>query len=347
MRVIGVDPASDADWQRLQAGGGAGLFHTQPWFAALADTYALSIRALVVLDDAGTPIAGLACCQIDDVLGPRLVALPFSDACDPLVRSQMGWDALLAHLAQGTSPVHLRFLDFVSPDEGTSLEVIKRARWHRLNLESPVSSLWSSLAAANRRAIRKAERSGLAVLTLEDEDELQRFHALHVSLRKRKYHLLAQPFAFFQAIGQRFRAVDGWYPLGAYLDGRLIAGALFLHWGDTLYYKFNASEETGLHLRPNNLLIWSGIQLAKSLGCRWLDLGPSDDDQPGLVRFKRDFGAAESELRHLRISPAAAVHRDTRQIRRLLGDITALLTTPQVPDEVSAEAGAMLYRLFA
>ena len=347
MRVISVDPISDARWQRLQAGGGAGLFHSQPWFAALADTYALSIRALLALDDAGTTSAGLACCQIDDELGPRLVALPFSDACDPLVRSPEGWEALMNHLSQGTMPVHLRFLDFVLPGEGMRPEIVKRARWHRLNLDSPIASLWSGLAAANRRAIRKAENGGLVLRPLEGDGELQRFHALHVGLRKRKYRLLAQPFAFFQAISRRFRAVDGCYPLGAYLDGQLIAGALFLHWGDTLYYKFNASAESGLPLRPNNLLIWNGIQLAQSLGCRWLDLGPSDDDQPGLVRFKRDFGATESELRHLRMTPASAVHRDTRHTRRLLGDLTALLTAPQVPDEVSAEAGAMLYRLFA
>jgi hypothetical protein len=31
----------------------------------------------------------------------------------------------------------------------------------------------------------------------------------------------------------------------------------------------------------------------------------------------------------------------------MLGDLTALLTRPDVPDDISADAGALLYRYFA
>ncbi len=274
------------------------------------------------------------------------MALPFTDACDPLVRSRDGWDAIARHLGEGTAPVNLRFLNF-SPSAASGLGVVKRARWHRLDLSASIETLWAGIAPASRRAIRKAERSTVEIRPFAGDEDLQQFHALHVGLRKRKYRLLAQPLAFFQAIGRRFSAGGNWYPLGAFLDGRLIAGVIFLRWGDTLYYKFNASSEAGLDLRPNNLLIWNGIGLAHSLGCRWLDLGPSDDDQPGLIRFKRDFGAAESEVSHLRLTPTNAIEQDSRAVRSLLGEITALLTGADVPDEVSAEGGAMLYRFFA
>ena len=121
---------------------------------------------------------------------------------------------------------------------------------------------------------------------LDGMDDLAEFHRLHVALRKRKYRLLAQPFAFFEAIKHRFQEVDGWFPLGAFVDDRLVAASLYLRWGDTLYYKFNASCTRSLELRANNLLVWAGILLAQSLGCSELDLGPSDDDQPGLIRFQ-------------------------------------------------------------
>ena len=49
--------------------------------------------------------------------------------------------------------------------------------------------------------------------------------------------------------------------------------------------------------------IGAGIELADSLGCHTLDLGPSDDDQPGLIRFKRQSGAEEHELEVLRFTP--------------------------------------------
>ena len=50
------------------------------------------------------------------------------------------------------------------------------------------------------RAVRKAEHRGVVVRPLNGSDGLAEFHRLHVALRKRKYHLLAQPFEFFEAI---------------------------------------------------------------------------------------------------------------------------------------------------
>src|SRR5262245_36631100 len=76
-------------------------------------------------------------------------------------------------------------------------------------------------------------------------------------------------------------------------------------------------------------------------------LGPSDDDQPGLIRFKRDLGAQEKELRFLRYTPPGWPPERGAEVGRLLGQLTRLLTPPDVPDEVTERAGAVFYRLFA
>ena len=109
-----------------------------------------------------------------------------------------------------------------------------------------------------------------------------------------------------------------------------------------MHYKFNASVRDALAMRPNNLLVWKGILLARALGCATLDLGPSDDDQPGLVRFKRDTGAVESELQFLRWAPVDWEDAREAEARRMLGEITGLLTAPEVPDNVTQSAGAAL-----
>jgi CelD/BcsL family acetyltransferase involved in cellulose biosynthesis len=347
VKVITIDPGTHPHWRTLLEQREAGLFHSPPWLGVLSDTYGLRPQAYVVLDAADAPIAGLAYCEMADMLGRRFVALPFTDACDPLGRSAEGWQALCSHLAAREAPVNLRFLNFVLPVDNSEFRVAKLARWHSLDVADPSEALWMRLAGATRRAILKAERLGVLVRALSGSGELRLFHGLHVALRKQKYRLLAQPFAFFAAIARRFEEAGGWFPLGAFVEGRLVAAAIFLRWRDTLYYKFNASASAALDLRPNNLLIWRGIELAKSLGCRRLDLGPSDDDQPGLVRFKRNFGAEESELRHLRYVPAGWHDDRARRTRLLLGDLTALLTGPRVPDDAAGEAGTLLYRYFA
>jgi lipid II:glycine glycyltransferase (peptidoglycan interpeptide bridge formation enzyme) len=225
--------------------------------------------------------------------------------------------------------------------------VTKRARWHALPLAGGAANIFERFDATARRAVRKAQRNCVIVRPLERADDAAQFHQLHVALRKQKYRLLAQPLRFFEAIKARFEAVNGWYPLGAYVDGQLVAATVYLRWGDTLYYKFNASTPGALKLRPNNLLVLAGIDLAQSLGCGTLDLGPSDDDQPGLIRFKRQFGALEREVRFLRYVPPCWRDHQSDELRRVLAELSRLLTAPDTPDELTARAGALLYRFFA
>ena len=347
MRLATVDPAVDPAWTELLGRPGAGLFHAPPWLAALRQTYGLAPTAAIVEGRAGEKLAGLAYCDVVDLLGRRILSLPFSDACDPLVESAPAWELLFRSLTSHGVPVRLRCLDNPIVLADRRLTVAKRARWHTLGVAASEAAQWSGLAGSTRRAIRKAERSGVVVAPLAGADGLREFHRLHVALRKRKYRLFAQPPAFFESLRRQFNAVDGWFPLGARLDQRLIGAALFLRWGDTLFYKFNASALDSLAARPNSLLVWAGVARARSLGCSRLDLGPSDDDQPGLIRFKRNFGAAERELCVLDHVPPG--WRDDRadELRQLLGRLTTLLTAAEMSDDITAEAGTLLYRYFA
>jgi len=347
MQVTSIDPGSDPLWDALQSAPGAGLFHSPPWIGAVRDTYGFDVRAIVAIGDDGLPRGGLAFCEIEDLLGARLVSLPFSDVCDPLIREAHAWPLLKAVLAERRLPVTLRCLDERFLADDPDFTVTKRARWHTLAVEAPADMLRAGFSDTTRRAIAKAERAGVEVRPLEGEEGLSGFTGLHARLRKRKYRMLAQPRRFFANIAERFGAGGGWHPLGAWHGDRLLAATVYLRWGDTLYYKFNASDPDGLELRPNNLLVWAGVALAKELGCRALDLGPSDDDQPGLIRFKRAFGATERELRFLRWTPPGCRAETGKELRGVLGEVTRLLTAPSIPDDVTTEAGNTLYRLFA
>jgi lipid II:glycine glycyltransferase (peptidoglycan interpeptide bridge formation enzyme) len=193
--------------------------------------------------------------------------------------------------------------------------------------------------------VAKARRDGVTVVERRDIEFVDQFLRLHTGLRKRKYRLLPQPRAFFASIRSRFGVTGDWHPLVAVRDGELLAATIYLRHGDALFYKFNASDPDALEARPNDLLLWAGIELAARLGCQLVDLGASDDDQPGLIRFKRGFGAREREIRSLATGAPAADGRDT--FGAVLEDLTALLTEPEVPDAVTEDAGARLYRYFA
>ena len=343
--VTTLDPMTDPLWTALLQTRAAGIFHSPPWFRALADAYSFEVKAHVAVNSANVPQGGIAFCILVDMFGRRVISLPFSDACDPLLVSPAAWSVLSQRLEQEHAPLFLRCLDR-SDQIDPHFAIIKRARWHTLSVIPDLATIWAGFEGSARRAIRKAEHYGVVVRPLNGSDGLAEFHRLHVALRKQKYRLLAQPFEFFEAIRRRFEEVDGWFPLGAYMDDKLVAATLYLRYGDTLYYKFNASCMNSLQLRANNLLVWAGISLAHSLACNKLDLGPSDDDQAGLIRFKRQFGAPERELRFLCSGPPDWHDRRGIELRQVLADLTRLFTAPNVPDDVTREAGAVLYRHF-
>ncbi len=320
-----IDPLTDGRWTELMRQPNAGLFHSLPWLQAIEDCYGFGIRACVSGEAAGIPY-----CVLNDLAGPRVVALPFTDACDPIGSST---GCILTHLQSYRLPVQLRLLN-----SRMNLEVSKRARWHRLSLPA------ESIAPVFCRGVRKAQHMGVQVRPLSNIHEFLR---LHVAVRKNKYRLLAQPALFFESIQRRFSAVGAWHALGAYHQNQLIAATIYLRCGEILYYKFSASDQGKLALRPNNLLLWEGARLAVSLGCHTLDLGPSDDDQPGLIRFKRNTGAREQELQFLTWTPPGWRKEQAAEVRALLSEMTDLLTGPEVPDEVAMRAADKLYRYFA
>ena len=346
MTLGSLDPAIDPLWSTLVSRRQGGLFHSPLWLGAVQDAYGFPLRASVVVDADGQPTAGIPYACLGGPPANRLVAAPFCDACDPLFECPEEWSQLVTALESHKLPTHLRCLDAQLPDHDRFM-VTKRARWHTISLGETTEDRWRGLDPSAQRAIRKAQREGVEIRPLAPGPDLAAFHRLHVALRKAKYRLLAQPLAFFDAVARRFHDAGNWHALGAWMGHRLVAGTIYLRWGETLYYKFNASSLDALEARPNSLLAWEGMELANALGCRRLDLGPSDDDQPGLIRFKRHFGAEERELRFLRLDPPGWDDRPALEPKRMLEQLTQLLTRPEVPDEITAVAGAQLYRYFA
>ena len=141
----------------------------------------------------------------------------------------------------------MRLLDTSFLGGDAAFAVTKRARWHTLDIASPLDVIAGRFAGATRRAIAKAERAGVSVRPLVGEAGVASFMKFHVRLRKHKYRLLAQPRRFVSAIAERFDAVGGWHILGAWHGDTHLAATIYLHWGDTLY----TNQRLGAGKRPS------------------------------------------------------------------------------------------------
>lgn len=347
MLTEGVDPLTEPRWRELMARADPMLFHSREWGQVLADTYGFELRATLVSEGSGEVLGGLPWVEVEGLRSSRIVSLPFSDVCPPLLLDARAWPPLRDALTARGLPITMRTLGTPAVTADRTFTVSSRARWHGLSLTDEPHKHLDAFAPSVRRAIRKAINGGVTVKQVPDDEFVPTFMAMHRGVRRHKYGLLAQPDRFIESMRDRFRAIDGWHPLVAFHGGEAIAATVYLRYNDVLYYKFNASLPEALPLRPNNLLVWEGVRLGCELGCRLLDFGASDDDQPGLVRFKRSFGTDELEIVRMRYLPPDHDPSLEAAERELLAELTRLFTTPGVPGEVSARAGALLYRYFA
>ena len=346
MHTICVDPRTNPLWQKLIDQHPSDAFHSPSWMRVLSDTYGFDVNAYVLLDDAGEPIAGIPFGRVADSKGERIVTLPFSDYCDPLVGEIDHWQRLTEPLLEEHSSFTIRCVHNSLPLGDERFTLVNQAHWHGMDLRPDLDALWNGLHSSARRAIRKAKKQGVVVHKARDVETLRAFFELHLGVRKYKYRLLAQPYCFFENIWRQFIEERRGSLMIAVYEGEIIGGVVFLEWKDGLYYKFNASAPASLSLRPNDLLIWEGIQYGKAKGCTYLDLGLSDWDQEGLLRYKRKFATVEKTISFLRYSPNGASAQQAQQGADFLPQLTQLFTDEAVPDQVTEKAGEVLYRFF-
>lgn len=348
MNIVCIDPRTDPLWRQLaEQYENSSVFNSPEWMHVLADTYEFDLNAYILLDGSGTPQAGVPFCRISDIRGNRIVSIPFSDYSDPLVASADDWRVLANKLLAEEWPIIFRCLHNNIPLGDDRLTEFKRAKWHGIDLTRDVDTIWMDLESSARRAIKKAQKSGVVIRKSKDKEAVRAFFEMHLGIRKYKYHLVAQPYSFFENIWKYLiDQGDGVVFLAEY-EGQTIGGIMFLAWKDTFFYKFNASSLDDLAVRPNDMMVWEGIQYAKEHGYTKFDFGLSDWDQEGLLRYKRKFATEEKTISFLEHEPDGATPPYVQHARKLLPSLTDLFTADSVPDDITEEAGSLLYRYFS
>jgi len=282
--------------------------------------------------------SALVFCRVRSWLtGQRVVSVPFSDHCTPLVANEKQLSYLISLLEQDRATgkyVELRTLSACS--RAQSLAGAATYCLHRLDLRPSLSDLFQACHPNHvRRKIVRAEREGLVYEEGTSESLLHRFYSLAV-LTRRRQHLPPQPLAWFRnliaCLGEnlKIRLVSK--------DSHPAAGILTIQYKNTITYKYGFSDKRYHPLGVMQLLLWTTIEEAKKKGLLEFDLGRSAFGNGGLVAFKDHWGAARSSIVYVR-SPAARRTEDSRLVRRLAGPVFAA-----APDLLLMTVGNLLYR---
>ena len=289
-----LDPLTDARWtDLLERHPRASVFHSRGWLEALKRTY--GYEPIVLTTTANGPLEnGLALCRVKTWLARRLVSLPFSDHCDPLIDRPEDLEAVIEFLAGEMEKERWRSLE-LRPRCSQPPGLVSGSCYclHTLDLTRPAEQIFDGFhASSTRRAIRRAEREGLSYEAGTSEQLLSAFYRL-LRLTRRRHGLPPQPMAWFRNVLVACLRLTRRSPTIhlASKDGVPIAGILTLSFNKTMVYKYGGSAAAYHPLGGMPFLFWRAIQAAKALGVEELDLGRSDLDQPGLIAFKAHLGA--------------------------------------------------------
>ena len=318
------------------------MFHTPDWLEALRRTYGYEPFVLTTSPPGRELANGVVCCNVSSWLtGRRIVSLPFSDHCDPLVDEPTELCCILAALRDKWKDSRLKYVELrpLESDFGLSPDLSKSGTFclHRLDLHPSVQDLFRGFHKdCIQRKIRRAERECLSYEEGRSELVLDKFYRLLVQTRRR-LQLPPQPLTWFRnlivCMGDKLKIHV------ASKDGQPVAGILTLSYKSTLVYKYGCSDQRFHNLGGTQLLFWKAIQDAKSNGLRELDMGRSDWSDLGLINFKNRWGAAQSTLTYWKYGGGV-----THLARQSWSAQTARWLFGHMPARLLSATGELFYR---
>jgi hypothetical protein len=344
MDIFKLDPLRDPRWAAfVSKHSRASIFHTVEWLKALYDTYAYAPVVFTTTPPPAELQNGVVFCDVKSVFtGHRMVSLPFSDHCDPLVDSPEeqafvfgGLQAMLPRA--GWKYLELRPIHACL--QRKQFEPVATYYLHKLDISPPVEKLLKSFDSDSvQRRIRHAERAGLLERCGTSEALLTDFFDLMV-ITRRRHRVPPQPYTWFRNLIFALRKRNAVEIRIAYKNTTPVAAIVTLRFRQTVYYKYGASDSRFNKLGATPLLLWHAILDAKSSGATEFDLGRTAEDNPGLVAFKSHWAPHPAKLVYFRFPAVSSLESISGWKLAAVKRICAYM-----PDRALRIAGEIFYR---
>jgi CelD/BcsL family acetyltransferase involved in cellulose biosynthesis len=318
------DPCTDPRWPVfLDRHPAASVFHSAGWLEALRRTYGYKPIAYTGSRPGADLVEGFPFCRVSTwISGRRLISVPFSDHAALLTDDGDALRELFSFLSRQLETKACRYVE-IRPVTSRNVfpSMLGQSAafyWHRLSLERDLSALYASFhKTCVRRKIRRAEREGLICVEGGSEKLVQHFYGLLLATHRR-HGLPPQPIAWYRnlldCLGDSIKISV------AYKGDIAVAGMVTLTYKKTMTYKYGCSDSRYHNLGGMILLFWRAIQDAKTSGLEEFDMGRSDCDDVGLIRFKENWNADRSTLLYwgcpaqLRLDPSMWQFKAARKL---------------------------------
>ena len=162
-----IDALTDSRWPSfLRRNPVASVFHTRGWLEAVRMTHGYQLRALSISAPDGNIQSAAVFCRVSSRLtGRRLISVPYSAHCDPLVASAADFQSLLLAFEEWAQQEGCKYVEL---RPASALPLIQ-SEWkrsqefylHRLDLRAEADSVFrDSHRDCIERRTRHAEKAG-------------------------------------------------------------------------------------------------------------------------------------------------------------------------------------------
>jgi CelD/BcsL family acetyltransferase involved in cellulose biosynthesis len=286
---------SPAEWDEYVENHPEGRFSQLSGYRYLEQVYGYAPYYLTFKSDAGKIVGVLPCFEARSLLfGRRFLSQPFSEYGGFLLDQDLSdddRDSIVSAVSEYMTDRDLDVLEthgnYGMAGEDERLRIGNRQQLAYLELQRSPESLWEQGVSRHvRKAIRKAERSGLRSIEQTDEHMITtHFYPLYL----RSMHRLGSPphpvtffLRCFDAMRSKMRIFWALY------EDQPIAGLLGFSCGRRVSIVNIVSDERHWHLRPNDLIHWEYIKWACENGYQYFDFGSVRYD--GQAQFKEKWG---------------------------------------------------------
>jgi len=334
MKILDYDPSAAADCNNL--------FYCDSWITVLRDCYAYPFK--MVCD----PDLLLIFAEVHDVYGRRLISMPFSDYTEPPAADNAKLldvlDFLKREYPQSTILLRLRQQrDDLTP---IGFQCIRQALCHRIDLAAGPDAVWQKTDRHFKKGVRKAREDGVRVQTENSEEGVTIFYDMLTRLRRHKFKIIPQSKDFYATLFTQFVQQGLGNIWLAYHHDKPVASAFVLHCANAMFDKMGVSDQDHLDVRPNNLLLWEIISYGVEHRFEYLDMGLSQTDYEGLIRFKDSLGGQRSPINFYRYLPPDHDAVRDAELKKMFTEVTHFLVESDLPDAALQHASQFLYRYF-
>ncbi|ULA58162.1 MAG: GNAT family N-acetyltransferase [Nitrospira sp.] len=338
-----IDPLHDSRWPDFVDRHPKGsVFHTRGWLRALQETYGYDPVAFTTSAHSEKLTNALLFCVVRSrITGNRLVSLPLSDHCEPLVEQPEQFTILSSCVEKMRNQERWKYVELRSADSllnvGENFSKVTTYCLHRLDLRQGLDRLYQGFHKnCIQRKISRAQREELSYQAGRSGDLLHQFYGL-LQLTRSRHHLPPPPIEWFRNLV--FCLGENVCIRIASKAGQPVAGILTLRHGKSMVYKYGGSDTRFNNLGGTAMLFWEAIKDAKQAAAEIFDWGRSDLDNPGLIAFKGRWSAERSTLSTWRAPLETASRcRDDLKIR------CAKEVFARMPNSLLTLAGRLLYR---